>query len=354
MQFNRCTSAVALVVLLVAASGCAPHPDNIETRVVAADAYQGKSCDQLYEEKARLTGEVERVAGLQRENANTAAAITAVGVIIAWPLLLGLAATKDRQEELSKLRGEYDAVDLSIRTRHCTVPAPGGPSVPQARTPQIDALIASAQGTYEGKGSTDSWCQPPSLKVIIRGDTVEGTLSEAAGVPTSDIAGTLDYSGGVTLDFKSKNRDYFSGRVEGTVMGGVLSASLKTRTKQACSYAFELPKDSIRNAAASTPVVYGPGAWKARPVLMEETSAHNCLNSSQTGVTYSLNLAADKLTAEVGGGRVFSVLVPPDGAVNQSFKPPTGARLIAAGNARTRDMELLAPAFGCRWKLVPG
>lgn len=51
--------------------------------------------------------------GLQRENANADAAMMTVGLIIFLPARIGLAATKDRKEELSRLEGEYDAVDLS-------------------------------------------------------------------------------------------------------------------------------------------------------------------------------------------------------------------------------------------------
>lgn len=34
---------------------------------------------------------------------------------------IGLAVTKDRKGELGQLKGEYDAVDLSLRTRQCTL-----------------------------------------------------------------------------------------------------------------------------------------------------------------------------------------------------------------------------------------
>jgi hypothetical protein len=46
----------------------------------------------------------------------------AVGLIIFWPALFALAATKDRKEELGKLKGELEAVETAMKSRQC---APG-------------------------------------------------------------------------------------------------------------------------------------------------------------------------------------------------------------------------------------
>ena len=143
------------VLAVIAQTGCASSPDLISARYVSPNMYQNWSCDQLLDEKMRLTKEVERIAGLQRENANADAAMMTVGLIIFWPALIGLAATKDRKGELGQLKGEYDAVDLSLRSRQCTLPPPGAPSVPATPAPQTDAMLAAAEGTYKGRAKTD-------------------------------------------------------------------------------------------------------------------------------------------------------------------------------------------------------
>lgn len=135
---------MAISVCAIQATACASSPDSIEARYVSPNVYQNWTCEQLVEERSRLTREVQRVSGLQRENANADAAMMTVGIIIFWPMLFGLAATKDRKDELGRLKGEYDAVDLSIRTRQCPVPppagvpgvAPGVPGVPGAPAPE--------------------------------------------------------------------------------------------------------------------------------------------------------------------------------------------------------------------------
>src|SRR5437762_1280624 len=83
--------------ICVAQVGCASQPDSIEPSYISPVTYQSWSCDQLLDERIRLTKEVERVSGLQRENANADTAMMTVGVILLWPMLFGLAATKDRK-----------------------------------------------------------------------------------------------------------------------------------------------------------------------------------------------------------------------------------------------------------------
>ena len=65
-------------------------------------------------------------------NANADAVMLTVGPVILWPLLIGIAATTDRREELGKLRGKYEAVDGSVRSRHCPLPPSVAPGVIQA------------------------------------------------------------------------------------------------------------------------------------------------------------------------------------------------------------------------------
>lgn len=118
---------------------CADHPDSIGARYVSPVAYQAYNCDQLGEERHRLSGEVDRVAGLQRENANGDAVMLTVGLVIFWPALIGMAATKDRKDELGRLKGEYDAVDMQARMKQCALPIPGVAPPPPILQPTLVA-----------------------------------------------------------------------------------------------------------------------------------------------------------------------------------------------------------------------
>ena len=231
--------AVALCYL----AGCAKGPDSIDAKYVSPNTYQNWNCEQLVDEKMRLTREVDRVAGLQRENANADVALMSVGLIIFWPALIGLAATKDRKDELGRLKGEYEAVDNNVKSKQCSAPAPGRASVPVPATPETAAAVAAAGGTYKGKGKTDSWCQTPTLEVVLKGSEFEGTFSElASGTPTSNVKGTLLNSGIVELEFKGRNDNYFSGKLEGQLKADRLIVNFRIKAAAACSYQFELPR----------------------------------------------------------------------------------------------------------------
>lgn len=224
----------------MALAACARGPDSIEARYVSPNVYQTWTCEQLAEERLRLTGEVQRVSGLQRENAAADAVMMTVGIVVFWPILFGLAMTKDRKDELGRLKGEYDAVDLSMRSRQCTAPTPTAPSVPAVPPPQA---ATDMEGTWTGKGRTDSWCQPPTLALTVSGNRVAGELSELAnGRTTSTVTGVVDPAGAVSLEFRSDSADHFSGKVDGALRGDVLSLAFQSTAPRACHYSFELAR----------------------------------------------------------------------------------------------------------------
>lgn len=237
-------TSVGIAIVSTQLMGCARSPESIEARYVSPNTYNNWTCEQLFEERIRLSKEVERVSGLQRENANADAAMMTVGLIILWPMLFGLAATKDRKDELGRLKGEYDAVDTSMKGKQCTMPAPGQQSVPLSASAETASAMAAAAGTYKGKGKADSWCQTPTIELTLTGNQFQGQLSELAnGNPTSQISGTLGINGIASLEFKTSDSDkYFSGKADGTMRSGQLLLSLNSRAKGNCSYKFELPK----------------------------------------------------------------------------------------------------------------
>lgn len=230
----RARQAFSAVVSVSLVAGCASHPDSVEARYVSPTTYQSWSCEQLVDEKKRLTSEVERVSGLQRENANVDAAMMGVGLIVFWPALFALAATKDRKDELGRLKGEHDAVDLSTRQRQCGMTA----ATAAAPTAKVDAT-----GVYKGSGSASTWCISPTLNLRIDGNDVSGSLSElASGATTSVVRGSVDATGVVTLDFKASNPEFFGGRVDGVIKDSQLVLDLKSKTPRACQYGFALAR----------------------------------------------------------------------------------------------------------------
>ncbi len=132
-------------------TSCASNPDNIEGKYISPVIYQNWTCDQLTEERTRLTLEVARVTGLQRENAHADAAMMAVGLVLLWPVLFGLAATKDRKDEVARLKGEFEAVDQAVRVKQCPMPP-----LPPSSPPKSGSEAASSpQAGIVGKRSNE-------------------------------------------------------------------------------------------------------------------------------------------------------------------------------------------------------
>lgn len=235
--------ALGIAIAASYLAACTKAPEKVDARYVSPATYQNWSCEQLTEEKMRLTKEVERVSGLQRENANADAAMMGVGLIIFWPALIGLAATTDRKDELGRLKGEYEAVDTQTKAKQCSAPAPGMPSVPIPSTPETAAAMTAAAGTYKGKGKTDAWCQTPTLELVLKGNEFTGTFSElTSGTATSDVKGMLMNNGTVELAFKGRNDNYFSGKVDAQLQGDKLILKFRLAAATACTYQFELPR----------------------------------------------------------------------------------------------------------------
>ncbi len=90
-------------------------------------------------------------------------------------------------------------------------------------------------------------------------------------------------------------------------------------------------------------------SWKTNNVLNKERSAGSC----PEGSTYTLDLTGNVFTATNAAGKMFSITLPADGAVKHAFKSSSSASLEIVGNAKTRDLEIINSAYGCRWKMVP-
>ena len=110
--------------------------------------------------------------------------------------------------------------------------------------------MAAAEGVCRGKGKTDPWCQPATFSLTLRSTSFGGQFSEiASGAPTSTITATLDNAGLASLEFKSNNSEYFSGKVDGALKDNALTLDFRSRTGRACSYRFDLPRVPLSASA---------------------------------------------------------------------------------------------------------
>jgi len=99
-------------------NACAAYPGSVAPAYVSPNQYANYSCEQLVDERARVTAEVNRVSDVQRSNANGDTAFV-VGSLFLWPVAFGLAATHDHAPELAQDKGMQQAVQSEIVAKRC-------------------------------------------------------------------------------------------------------------------------------------------------------------------------------------------------------------------------------------------
>ena len=112
--------AVALCAAL-SLSACASSPDSIQAQYISPLQYQGYDCGQIRTELGRISARVSQVSGQQQRESNNDALAMGVALVIFWPALFFLALGDDKKEELGRLKGEYDALQVVSNEKRCNV-----------------------------------------------------------------------------------------------------------------------------------------------------------------------------------------------------------------------------------------
>ena len=112
--------AASCAALMLA--GCATKAANVQAQYVSPVQYQHYTCDQIRADLVRISRRVQEVSGAQDKKANNDAIATGVGIVLFWPALFFL-MSDDHKAELSRLKGEYEALEASAREKKCAVAA---------------------------------------------------------------------------------------------------------------------------------------------------------------------------------------------------------------------------------------
>jgi hypothetical protein len=115
----RQMSAIALAVSASLAASCATPPDRVSAAYVSPLQYQAYTCDQVTVELQRIGVRVSEVTGQQQRAATNDQIAMGVGLVLFWPALFFLASDNNKKEELSRLKGEYDALQQSATMKNC-------------------------------------------------------------------------------------------------------------------------------------------------------------------------------------------------------------------------------------------
>lgn len=108
------------ISILCTTSGCATSSKNISGSYVSSLEYRQYDCEQLSREMFRIQGNLSTLAGKLDEAASNDKILTGVGIVIFWPALIALGGTKSQENELSRLKGEYNAIQQEITFKNCS------------------------------------------------------------------------------------------------------------------------------------------------------------------------------------------------------------------------------------------
>lgn len=112
--------AAALCAAL-SVSACASSPENIAAQYVSPLQYQAYDCVQIRAELVRISGRVSALTGQQRQDANNDAMLVAATIVIFWPAAFFVGGNKAKADELARLKGEYEALQVVGTQKNCGV-----------------------------------------------------------------------------------------------------------------------------------------------------------------------------------------------------------------------------------------
>ena len=120
MNLLRRASVLAALCSLTVA-GCASRSENIAAAYVSPTAYASFKCDQIREEATRLSARAAQVSGAQDSKATNDAVATGVGMVLFWPALFFIKGDSTTAAELSRLKGEMEAIEQASNQKRCGV-----------------------------------------------------------------------------------------------------------------------------------------------------------------------------------------------------------------------------------------
>ena len=112
---------IAGAICGLALAGCASRSSEITAAYVSPMTYQNYTCPQLAEEANRVSSRVAIVTGAQDSKATTDAVATGVAIVVFWPAAFLIKGDGTTAAELSKLRGEMEAIERTSIQKKCGI-----------------------------------------------------------------------------------------------------------------------------------------------------------------------------------------------------------------------------------------
>lgn len=111
---------IATLLIPAFLSACATAGKDVTATYVSPVQFSNYDCDQIRQEMLRIQGRANQLSGRLDEAASNDKALVGVGMVLFWPALFALGGTKQQEAELSRLKGEYDALSAASVNKKCT------------------------------------------------------------------------------------------------------------------------------------------------------------------------------------------------------------------------------------------
>ncbi len=111
--------AVVICMITTFLAACSTPPNKISATYVSPMQYRDYSCDQVRTEMQRVNNKLRVACGVQQKEAEGDAVALGVGLVLFWPALFFMMG-EDKQEEISNLKGQYEALEISANEKKCT------------------------------------------------------------------------------------------------------------------------------------------------------------------------------------------------------------------------------------------
>lgn len=102
-------------------SGCAEKASEVEAAQVSTIGYDRLSCGQIAEEATRVSQRAQDVSGQQNKAAQNDAVATGVALVVFWPAAFFIKGNKSQAAELSRLKGELNALEITSVKKNCGI-----------------------------------------------------------------------------------------------------------------------------------------------------------------------------------------------------------------------------------------
>lgn len=113
--------AIATVVAALFVSGCASKSSDVTAAYVSPLQYETLNCRQLAEEARRVSARAALAAGAQDSQATKDTVATTAAIVIFWPAAFFIGGDKQNAAELSRLKGEMEAIEQASVRKQCGI-----------------------------------------------------------------------------------------------------------------------------------------------------------------------------------------------------------------------------------------